>query len=442
MNNEVIGNYVLYKNHKNKLGKGAFSSVYKGRYNGPHNKYLKHEDVVAIKIINVYGLNYKDFEIVNNEIGIMNMLKENPHPNIIKCVDTLQTDKCAYIIMELCDSGDLSTIMINPIKENCVKSYFVQLINGLKFLHLHNFIHRDIKPRNILLTNNKKILKIADLGFAKIVKGHLLKEKMCGSPLYMAPEIMNNDVYNDQSDLWSVGMILYEMLYGIHPYENCKTLNDLKTVVNTTTIKIPPDKNINNIKINLSNECMDLLYKLLQKNTILRITWEEFFDNKWTNANNNNNNTIPNNIYYDDFENYISDSIDNNANNNADNEFDNVIDNNFINNKTPCKTINISKNITIKKIKYFNSYESGETSGRTPGGMSVTPGGMSVTPGGLSYGTPENIIKIVHPNINVIENYYTNESNSPSVKINNHITDSYIFEMDFPEEYQVKRIIL
>ena len=66
----------------------------------------------------------------------------------------------------------------------------------------------------------------------------LIKEKMCGSPLYMAPEIMNNDVYNDQSDLWSVGLILYEMLYGVHPYESCKSLDELRNVVNILFIAI------------------------------------------------------------------------------------------------------------------------------------------------------------------------------------------------------------
>jgi serine/threonine-protein kinase ULK/ATG1 len=372
--------------------------------------------------------------MVNNEINIMNMIKENTHPNVVKCVDTLQTQKCAYIVMELCDSGDLSTIMTKPIREVCVKSYFAQLINGLRFLHLHNFIHRDLKPRNILLTNNKKILKIADFGFAKIVKEQLLKEKMCGSPLYMAPEIMNNDIYNNQSDLWSVGLILYEMLYGTHPYESCKTLNDLKTVVNTTSIKIPPNKS----NINISNECIDLLQKLLQKNVYSRITWEEFFSNSWTY---NCNSDIPTNIYYDELEN----SVDNNMNNN---NINNNINNNMSLIKTPNKTI--SNNITIKR-NYVNPYDS-PIYKMTPNSVTNTySSGSYSTSYGTSYGspfrittegTPENIIKIIHPNINVIENYYSNDTNSPVVKVNNHITDSYIFDMEFPEECQVKKINL
>ena len=400
MNKETIGNYTLYKNHRNKLGKGSFSSVYKGQYNGPTNKHLANNDNVAIKIINTYGLNHKDLEIINNETRIMNMLKENNHPHIIKCVDTLQTSKCTYIMMELCDAGDLAVIMIKPIKEDYVKMYFIQLINGLKFLHLHNFIHRDIKPKNILLTNGGKTLKIADFGFAKIVNEQLIKEKMCGSPLYMAPEIMNNDVYNDQSDLWSVGLILYEMIYGTHPYENCKTLEELQKIINSTVIQIPPETIEN---INASAECVELLRKLLQKNISARISWDAFFDNAWIKINNNH---INENFNIDDM--HVG-GMDEHIN--IIPPINRTISKHIsIHNKT--KDIEIPRRNSVRSFNSFNSYDS-----------------------------PENITKLVNSQINIIENYcYTN--NSPNIKINNYVTDSCIFEMDFGDECQMKKVIL
>lgn len=280
MGDETIGNYTIYKNYKNILGKGSYSTVYKGVYTGIKNKYLNNGDYVAVKIINTYDLSLKDRENINNEIFIMNIMKDNDHPNIIKCYDTIQTNKYTYIVMELCNNGDLVSIMTKPIDENLVKSYFIQLIDGLKFLKQLKIIHRDLKPSNILLTNNKKTIKIADFGFAKINE-QLFKDSMCGSPLYMAPEIMNNDVYGDQSDLWSVGMILYEMLYGVHPYKDCVTMLELKSVVNCGSIQIPPT----NCNVNVTNDCILLLKKLLKKDTLSRISWDEFFNNSWSNDN-------------------------------------------------------------------------------------------------------------------------------------------------------------
>ncbi len=382
MSNEIVGNYTIYKNYKNKLGKGSYSSVYKGVYTGPTNEYINNGDIVAIKIINTSNLSYSDYEITNNEVKIMNMLKLNPHPNIVKCLDTIQTQKNTYIIMELCECGDLQSIMNKPIEEKYVRAYFIQLIAGLKYLHNYKLIHRDIKPKNILLSNNRKILKIADFGFAKIIKTPLLKEKICGSPLYMAPEIMNNDVYNNQADLWSVGIILYEMIYGIHPYKHCQSFGELKEEINVTNIKVPPD-NCKNII--MSNDCVMLLQKLLQKHINLRITWIDFFENTWTNK-------IVEDVNFDDM-------MDNDDLINYNDGFDNI---NF-------KKITKTNNVNIPVLNTPNSYE-------------------------ITSSTPENAMKIMCSNINIIDDYYSIEYNSPIVKVNNQLTNSCIFDMDFGDE--------
>jgi serine/threonine protein kinase len=371
---ETVGNYTIYKNYKNKLGKGSYSSVYKGVYNGVTTNDLINGSIVAIKIINMCNLSFNDYQHVNSEVNVMNMLKTNVHPNVIKCFDTIQTQKYTYIIMEYCDCGDLSLIMTKPIKEKYARLYFCQLINGLKFLREHNLIHRDIKPKNILLTNENKILKIADFGFAKVIKESLMKEKICGSPLYMAPEIMNNNIYNSQTDLWSVGMILYEMIYGVHPYGYCKTFVELKDEINNTNIRIPPDEIEN---INISSECILLLQKLSQKQVDLRITWDEFFDNSWT--------KMENDIISE--ENSIS----------------------------PARSISM-KSITIP-FKLNNDVS--EISGISP-----------------------NEFAIMHSNINIIDDYYATDDNSPTIKINNPITDSCIFEMEFTEICTIKNIMI
>ena len=269
----VIGNYEFKMDNEHLLGKGSFSYVYKG-------KCINNNNDVAVKIINLENMTVKARSIINDEAEIMESIKYNPHPNIVECYDVLFENDTVYIIMEYCDSGNLGSIIKKPIKEEYVQFYFSQLANGLKYLYDNNIIHRDIKPRNILLTNSRRVLKIADFGFAKKTINNSLYETMCGSPMYMAPEIMGKQNYNKQTDLWSIGMILYEMLYGYHPYRSCKSLPEIKDAIGNNSLEIPPADNKNK---DVSLECLNLLRKLLQKDVGNRITWDDFFHHPWIN---------------------------------------------------------------------------------------------------------------------------------------------------------------
>lgn len=268
---ERIGDYSFVRNPKNELGRGAYSIVYKATCD-------KTEDTMAIKIINIFNMTPRSLEILNDEVTIMELIKENPHKNIIRCYDIIKTSKELFIVLEYCDSGHLGDILKKPIKEKYVQFYFSQLVCGLKYLDSHSIIHRDIKPSNILLTAGGKVLKIADFGFAKKVTDNSLNETMCGSPLYMAPEIIGNNTYNNQTDLWSIGMILYEMLYAYHPFRNCKTFYELKLAIMNVNIEIPPSNTKNK---DVSHNCLELLRQLLVKNANDRICWSEFFSHPW-----------------------------------------------------------------------------------------------------------------------------------------------------------------
>jgi len=281
-----LGNYIFYKNNYNLLGKGAFSKVYRG-------KCIDTNKLVAFKIIKIKNITVKGLSIIEDEIKMMEIIKKNPHQNIVECYDIIKKNDKVYIIMEYCDSGNLRTILKKPIKESYTQFYFSQLANGLKYLNENNIIHRDIKPKNILLTNNRKVLKIADFGFARKIKEQSLYDTICGSPLYMAPEIMSNEFYNEQTDLWSIGIILYEMLYGYHPFNKCRSIPELKKIVNNINIDIPP---INNTNINVSHECISLLKLLLKKNVNNRITWKDFFNNPWVNKYFDKNNKLKNSL--------------------------------------------------------------------------------------------------------------------------------------------------
>jgi serine/threonine protein kinase len=281
---ERIGDYYFKLDDRYLLGRGASSSVYLAKYRGPTKNRLVKNSKVAIKIINTYNLSHRALTVLDEEINIMNMIKNNPHPNIVICYDIFRDtpNNKVYIIMEFCDSGDLFSILVGkPIKEHYVQFYFSQFSNGLRYLYQNKIIHRDIKPQNILLTSEKKILKIADFGFARrTVDNNIMYDTICGSPLYMDPKILNRECYNNQSDLWSIGLILYEMLYGYHPFKECKSIPELRDEILTRDIDIPPPIKINT-NLQVSNECLDLLRKLLQKNSNDRITWEQFFDIEW-----------------------------------------------------------------------------------------------------------------------------------------------------------------
>jgi serine/threonine protein kinase len=249
---------------KKRIGKGGFSNIYKA-----YDK--KNQRMVAIKEICLDTLSkYK--ESIKRETKIMKNLN---HPNIVKLYDTIIDDTTdnIYLVLEYLGRGDFSKFLKKrPLKEKYAKKYLKQLSSGLKYLLENKIIHRDLKPQNILVTNLGDI-KIADFGFARYFDNDMVIQTICGSPLYMAPEIMKNKKYDLKSDLWSVGVILYEMLIGHAPFR-AKNIFDLMKQIERNDVKIPMETNI-------SDDCRDLLLKLLQKDPEKRISWPQFFTHPW-----------------------------------------------------------------------------------------------------------------------------------------------------------------
>ena len=262
MYEKKIGKYCYNNNY---IGKGSFSKVYIG-IDKDNNKY-------AIK--KIYKKNdIKYINLVEREIEIMRRLN---HKNIVKLYDKIYTEKHIFLIMELCD-GDLNNyIKKNKLSENNIKEIMKQLIEVLKFVMDNNIVHRDLKPHNILI-NEDGTLKLADFGFAKEFKETLLTDTVCGSPLYMAPEILNHNKYNIKSDLWSVGVILYEMVMREHPFK-ALNITELTNIVNK---KKPIFLNTD-----INPECKKLIEKLLIVDSNNRLDWEELYENNWIYNNNN-----------------------------------------------------------------------------------------------------------------------------------------------------------
>lgn len=252
-----------YYHKYEKIGKGSYSNVYRGYHNDIKNS------IYAVKVIDIKK-NRNNINRFYLEIDIMKRIK---HENIIKFLDTIENKDYIYIIMEYCKYGDLRNFLkrkkINEYKAQIIMK---QLISGLKYLYDNNIFHRDLKPQNILVSDNC-VIKITDFGLAKECEDNNLSDTICGSPIYMAPEIIQHTKYNSKADIWSLGIIFYELLTGKTPY-NIKNYDELVDYIKHNDIKIPK-------KLNISKDAKNLLSKLLIKSSKKRIKWKDIFVHPW-----------------------------------------------------------------------------------------------------------------------------------------------------------------
>ncbi|KAG6614193.1 ULK/ULK protein kinase [Phytophthora cinnamomi] len=264
-----IGEYVV----TSKLGSGSFAVVYRG-----YHKTSKTP--VAIKALSLHKLSGKLLTNLEMEIAIMRQID---HPNVVKLYDIKKTDKHMYLMLEYCAGGDLQQYMrrraqegggdraARLLSEDVARHFLRELAKGMQCLWQRNLIHRDLKPQNLLLVEDSptSALKIADFGFARHLATTSMAETLCGSPLYMAPEILRFQKYDAKADLWSVGTILFEMLAGRPPYGGANHVQLLANI-ERQPLRFPPT-------LQLSRECRHLLVALLQRKPALRLGFAEFF---------------------------------------------------------------------------------------------------------------------------------------------------------------------
>ncbi|XP_008654071.1 serine/threonine-protein kinase ATG1c isoform X3 [Zea mays] len=254
-----VGEYELLR----PIGSGAYSQVWLGRHRVRGTE-------VAVKEIAMERLSKKLRESLLSEVDILRRIR---HDNVIALHDSVKDHGSIYLILEYCRGGDLHAYLQRHkrVSEKVAKHFIRQLASGLKMLRDNNVVHRDLKPQNILLVENNEntLLKIADFGFAKFLQPFALAETLCGSPLYMAPEVMQGQKYDAKADLWSVGVILYQLVTGIPPFNGDNQIQLLKNILRTHEIRLPSD-------CELSHDCIDLCRKLLRLNSVERLTVEEF----------------------------------------------------------------------------------------------------------------------------------------------------------------------
>ncbi|KAK7290480.1 hypothetical protein RIF29_04930 [Crotalaria pallida] len=191
------------------VGEGSFGKVYKGR--------RKHTgQTVAMKFIMKHGKTDKDIHNLRQEIEILRKLK---HENIIQMLDSFESPQEFCVVTEFAQ-GELFEILEDDkcLPEEQVQAIAKQLVRALHYLHSNRIIHRDMKPQNILIGAGS-VVKLCDFGFARAMSTNtVVLRSIKGTPLYMAPELVREQPYNHTVDLWSLGVILYELFVGQPPF--------------------------------------------------------------------------------------------------------------------------------------------------------------------------------------------------------------------------------
>lgn len=249
-------------NPKYCLGQGSYGKVYVALD-------LTTKEQVALKQMDIR--NFKNDEYLKNQlISEVQIMKRLNHPNIVKFLDYFQSNKSYYFITEYCQDGDLREyILQKKLTEEQALQVFFQLIEGFKELSKIGVIHRDLKPANILI--DKGVFKLCDFGFAKIVdiNNNEMLQTIVGSPIYMSVQVLTGKPYTAKCDIWSLGIILFEMIVGDAPWKGVNEKDLTNNII----------KNRNAIKDRKFGPIVDklLLYMLAieEKN---RISWEELFD--------------------------------------------------------------------------------------------------------------------------------------------------------------------
>ncbi|CAJ0581012.1 unnamed protein product, partial [Mesorhabditis spiculigera] len=261
-------------NTSDMLGHGAFAIVYKGRHRArPH-------EPLAIKAIARKNIQ-KSKNLLQKEIRILKELSSLRHENLVSLLKCTETNTHVYLVLEFCDGGDLHDYLQQKttMKEDSIQHLVIHIARALKAINEKGIMHRDLKPQNILLCNPSKrvnppfhelVIKLADFGFARFLNDGVMAATLCGSPMYMAPEVIMSLNYDAKADLWSVGTILFQCLTGKAPF-HASTPPQLKMFYEKNSVLRP------SIPGWCSPQLNDLLLKLLKRNARDRISFNDFF---------------------------------------------------------------------------------------------------------------------------------------------------------------------
>uniref|UniRef100_A0A2P2L8D8 non-specific serine/threonine protein kinase n=1 Tax=Rhizophora mucronata TaxID=61149 RepID=A0A2P2L8D8_RHIMU len=258
-----VGKYELGKT----LGEGTFAKV----------KFARNIDTghpFAIKILDRNQVfRHRMVEPLKREISTMKLIK---HPNVIKIYEVMASKTKIYIVLEFVDGGELFDKIAKHgrLKEDEARRYFHQLINAVDYCHSRGVFHRDLKPENLLL-DSYGVLKVSDFGLSALsqqVRGDGLLHTACGTPNYVAPEVLKDKGYDGTaSDVWSCGVILFVLMAGYLPFDEAN-LMALYRKICRADFTCPSW---------FSAGAKKLIERILDPNTLTRITIPEILEDEW-----------------------------------------------------------------------------------------------------------------------------------------------------------------
>ena len=255
---------------KSPIGKGAFGEVWKVTHENSQKVYcikiLSKRDIFEQKLINQ----------INKEISIMYNVN---HPYSVKLVNHFEDNDKLYLIMELASNGNLYNLIQNTKKDKVknlelIKKLIIQTIEIIKYLHSLNIIYRDIKPENLLLDKDYNI-KLCDYGWATYITPGKYLTVYCGTPEYVSPEMLKKYPYNEKVDIWALGVLIFELVFGYAPFAS-NFNEDRYNNIKAGKINWPNDLNNNEY-----NDIKDLIEKILKINPKERISLDEIENHSW-----------------------------------------------------------------------------------------------------------------------------------------------------------------
>ncbi|GFT44770.1 hypothetical protein NPIL_174911 [Nephila pilipes] len=244
------------------LGKGKFGNVYLGR-----EKTSKF--VVALKVLFKSQLKQNGVEHqLRREIEIQSHLR---HPNILRLYGYFYDESRVYLVLEYAPGGELYKVLqqCKRFDEKTAANYMAKIGSALKYCHSKKIIHRDIKPENLLLGQNGE-LKIADFGWS-VHAPSSRRTTLCGTLDYLAPEMLENKMYDEKVDLWCIGILCYEFLVGKPPFE-AENMQTTYSLIRRVAVRFPSC---------VSSGAQDFISRLLKKEPAERMSIDNVLKHPW-----------------------------------------------------------------------------------------------------------------------------------------------------------------
>lgn len=252
------------------IGRGGFSIVKKGR------NRITGEDV-AVKCINKKTLKKEELQLLSREINIMKKLQ---HKNIVQLFDIYETSNELFLVLEFIPGGELFDQIVERgnYSEHDAAALVRQILEGIDYMHKHGVVHRDLKPENLLCSNTSSTqssnIKIADFGLSKDVEtGNL--QTSCGTPSYVAPEVLMGGQYDNEVDIWSIGVITYVLLCGFTPFYGDNQRQLFERILHAQFDFPSPEWD------DISPSAKDFVKKMLVVNPAQRLTANQALTHQW-----------------------------------------------------------------------------------------------------------------------------------------------------------------